>query len=328
MPLRVGIMSFAHLHANSYAACLRQIPDVTLVGIADDDPARGQARAAQFETRYFPRYEDLLDASLDAVIVCSENARHKDLTLLAARAGVHVLCEKPLATTLEDAREMVTVCRERGVLLQTAFPCPYSPAFRHLLQAVEQGVLGEILAVNSTNHGRNPGGWFTDRALAGGGAVMDHTVHVADLLHRLLGPARQVYAEIGNGLAHQPIDDTGLLTIDYENGAFATLDTSWSRPRVFTTWGDVTLHVIGTRATASLDLFAQVATLYSESEQRVRDLGWGPNLDLLMVSDFLEAVRTGRPVSVTGEDGLRALAIALAAYESARTGQPVPVRYA
>ncbi len=325
---RIGIFSFAHMHAASYAEALAAHPDADLVGIADPDPARGQAMAAQFGTTYFPAAAALLDQALDGAVVTSENVYHRPLVEAAAGAGVKaILCEKPLATTTADARAMVSACAAAGVSLATAFPCRYSPAFKRLREQVSAGVIGDVLALRGTNHGKMPGGWFVDKSLSGGGAVIDHTVHVADLNRLLLGrEAAEVYAEIGHGFYHQDWEDTGFLSIGYQGGVFATLDTSWSRPAAFPTWGDVTLQVVGTEGVLDLDLFAQNLVHYGSSAGAVWD-HWGSGTDAGLVADFLR-LAAGQPAPdlATGEDGLRALAVAEAAYQSALSGEPVTVK--
>lgn len=328
MTLKIGILSFAHMHAASYAAALATHPGAAFVGIADPDPARGREMAAQFGTAFFDTDDALLGQHLDGVIVTSENIHHRLLVEKAVAAGVRtILCEKPLATTLEDARAMVTLCAGSGVRLATAFPCRYAPAFQRLRARVRAGAIGEVLAIQGTNRGSMPGGWFTDRALSGGGAVIDHTVHVADLNRVLLGrEATEVQAEIGSGFYHQDWDDTGFLTINYDGGAFATLDTSWSRPKTFPTWGDVTMQVVGTGGILEMDMFAQNLVHYDDTAGRIGWSHWGSGMDAGLVADFLRLCSgADAPDLATGEDGLRALAVALAAYRSAETGQPVAV---
>ncbi len=316
------------MHAASYASALAASPDATLVGIADPDPARGRAMAARYGGAYFDSEAALLGQKLDGVIVTSENIHHRPLVEQAVAAGVKaILCEKPLATTLEDARAMVTLCMSSGVRLATAFPCRYAPAFQRLRERVQAGAIGEILAIRGTNRGSMPGGWFTDRALSGGGAVIDHTVHVADLNRVLLGrEATAVQAEIGSGFYHQEWDDTGFLTIKYDGGVFATLDTSWSRPKTYPTWGDVTMQVIGTGGVLNMDMFAQNLVHYDDNAGRIGWAHWSSGMDAGLVADFLRlAAGEDAPALATGEDGLRALSVALAAYRSAETGQPAAV---
>jgi len=109
------------------------------------------------------------------------------------------------------------------------------------------------------------------------------------------------------------------------DGSLATLDCSWSRPKSFPTWGDVTLRVIGENGTADADLFGQHLHYYPTEGNRPRWLGWGSDLDALLIDDFVSAVAEGRPPRSTGEDGLRALEVALAAYASAREGRAVAI---
>jgi predicted dehydrogenase len=281
--------------------------------------------AQRYETQAFANYEALLSTpDLDAVVICSENVRHRELTEMAAAAGKHVLCEKPLATTVADAEAMIAACKSAGVQLMTAFPCRYSPVMQRLKAALDSGSAGKIVAMRGTNRGRNPGGWFIDKALSGGGATMDHTVHVTDLMRWILqDEVREVYAEISNGISHSAFDDVGFLSLTFRQGVFGTLDASWSRPKSFPTWGDVTLEVITERGTLSMDMFSQNLVLYSDRTNSVSWHNWGGNMDDGLVAAFARAIAEGSPVPITGEDGLRAAEVALAAYRSAETQQAV-----
>lgn len=323
--MRVGLESLTHLHALSYIPLLCDRRDVEFVGIADEEPERGKRVAQEHGVPFFASADELL-AQVEAVVITSANVDHCAMALRAAEAGVAALVEKPIATTLSDARAMIRAFENAGLVLATAFPCPFSPAFEELVRTVRAGELGRVLAIRATNRGVMPGGFFIQLERSGGGAVMDHTVHVADLLHRLAGcEATQVYAEVGHGLYHQDWEDSGLLTIDLSDGSFATLDCSWSRPKSYPTWGDVTLHVVGERGNATADLFGQHLQLYPAESGTPSWRGWGSNLDALMIDDFVRAVRESRPPRSSGVDGLKALEVTLAAYRSARTGRVVRI---
>ena len=322
--IRIGIISFAHMHAASYAYALSQIPDAELAGIYDNDRERGLAAAAMHHTDYYHSLGDLLDTNIHGVIVCSPNAKHRDECIKAAQAGKHVLCEKPLATTSKDATAMLDVCRNEGVILATAFPVRHAPPVVRAKEVIDSGAIGQVVAVNATNHGRMPGGWFIDRELSGGGAVLDHTVHVADLLRWFLrDEVKTVYAEVDTRMHDIDIDDCGMLLMEFHSGVFATLDPSWSRPKAYPTWGDVTMEIVGTKGVISLDVFAQALLEANDSDQRVLYRNWGDNMDLLLVKDFIQAIREGKEPKASGLDGLKALEVALAAYESAASGMPV-----
>ncbi len=209
-PLRFGIISFAHMHATSYARCIQANPDTELVAVADPDPERGSTWAGRFGVPLYADHRELLErGDIDAVIVTTANVEHAAMTLDAAAAGKHVLCEKPLATTVADGRD------DRGVparrLPGHGLPLPLSARGRAGQEQVDAGKLGRILAIAGANRGWMPGGWFVDRAQAGGGAVMDHTVHVADLIRWFTGAEfAEVYAEAGTLFHDLDIDDAGL----------------------------------------------------------------------------------------------------------------------
>ncbi len=326
--IRIGILSTAHGHAQSYASCLQPIAGVDLVGVADEDSTRGRAFAERFDIRAFNSAEALLAEGLDGAIICSANRHHRSLTELAARHTRHILCEKPIASTLADAQAMIDACARTGAKLQIAFPVRFAPPVLHLRALLQSGALGTIYSLKTTNHGQLPGGWFVDRELAGGGAVIDHTVHVIDLLRWFFdAEISEVYAEIGVGLLHDglDIDDAGILSFTLSNGTYGTLDTSWSRPSAFPTWGDVTIEVVAEHGWARLDAFKQQLAVYSNRANKAQWVGWGGNMDLGLMRDFVAMIADRRAPSITGQDGLRALQVALAAYQSAAAGAPITI---
>ena len=185
MSVRVGIISFAHVHAPAYAAVLKDLDGADFVGIADEDAGRGREAADNFGVRFFDSTNSLFE-EIEAVVVCSKNKNHARDVIPALESGVHVLCEKPIATKPEDAKAMIEASESFGSQLRIAFPVRYLPPVARGREIVRGGSLGRLLAVNGANRGRNPGGWFLDPELAGGGAVMDHAVHVAHLFRWML----------------------------------------------------------------------------------------------------------------------------------------------
>lgn len=312
MPLRVAILSAAHVHAPSFAACFAADPRAEIACLWDNDHERGKAFASERGIPFQPNLTEALEGA-DAAAICSENMRHLELLQACADRGIPVLCEKPIAPTREH-HAAISALDLHGSSM-TAFPCPFAPAFEHLKQRVESGAVGEVIGITATNRGRNPGGWFTDPDLSGGGAMIDHVVHVSDLLRRLLGaePAK-VHAQIGSNHEGRESDDTAMLTLDYPGGIFATLDSSWSRPASYKTWGDVTLRVTGTEGVIEADLFAPGVDL--TSSQGTVHAPVGANLDALMVGEFLAAVTEGREPVSTIADGLAASLVAIRGYES------------
>ena len=323
--VRFAMISFAHGHAEGYAACLKAIPYAELVVITDVDPARGRDAAERHGAAFEPDLDAVLGRDdIDAVVICSENVHHARHTIAAAKAGKHVLCEKPLATTIADAQAMIDACAAHRVKLQTAFPVRFNAATVALREAVRAGQIGQPLAVNARNPGTCPQSWFVQPELSGGGAVIDHTVHVVDVLRWIFdAEVTEVFAEIDTRIHEIDTDDTGLLMLRLSNGIPVSLDTSWSRPENWPTWGGVMIDIVGEEGVLSLDAYRDVVEV---AEIRGPSLTWRPaqvSGDPEMVRAFVDAVRNDMPVPVTGLDGLRAVEVALGAYESARTGEPV-----
>lgn len=334
-PLKIGIMSFAHVHAAFYLERLVDRTDVDIMtadphGAEAQDPGpRGRDFANRYGAGYVDTYEELFAWAPDAVVICTENSRHLEAMRLAAAAGVHVLCEKPLATTVDDAEEMVRLAERAGVFLMTAFPVRFSPAFVSMCERIARGDLGEVLAVLGTNNGKIPAGdraWFTDPELAGGGALVDHVVHCADLIDVLLdGQLPSTVHAAANAILHEgaSVETGGLVSMRYPNGLVATVDCSWSQPDNAVLWGDVGLVVTGTKGTLTFDGFAR-SILGTDRAGGV----WIPtgfDMDGAMLDHFLNSVRTGVGPQPDGRTGLRMTRIMQAAQESALTGDPVPL---
>lgn len=330
--LRIGILSVAHLHADAYVECLRHSPGVELIGIADEDAARGVQFAAQHGTRFYDSAAALLADRPDGVVVCSENARHAPLVLAAAAADAHVLCEKPLATTREDALAMIDACRQAGVNLMTAFPMRFNAPVREVKALIEADGLGQIYGCSATNQGECPKhhrAWFVDPGLAGGGAIADHTVHLADLLRWMLqSEVVEVYAQHNHILYADDAPDVetgGLVMLTFANGTFASIDCSWNKPPYYPTWGGLAMDLVGAKGFVRVDAFRQVMPVYRHDLGRAQWAYWGSDSDQAMVDEFAASIREKRPPRVTGEDGLKALEVVLAAYRSAELGEPVSV---
>jgi predicted dehydrogenase len=316
------MVHFAHFHSYDYAKHLGAMAGVSLAGVADRDADRGREAAARLSTRYFPSVDALLRGAPDAVVVGSENERHEADVVEAASAGVHVFCEKPIATTVAAAQRMIDACRKASVFLQVAFPVRFSPPVERAREIVRKGSIGKVLAANTTNRGRLVRTWFAEPALSGGGAVMDHTVHVVDLLRWFLSDdVVEVFAEAGR-LFYPDLacEDAGLLSLKFKKGAIATLDTSWSRLPSYPTWGDVTMRLWGQKGTLDVDAFSQNVAVWGDT---ARLEGWGSNCDEAMMADFVATLRAGKEPSATGHDAMKAVEVTAGAYESIKTGKPV-----
>ena len=340
MTTRIALASFAHVHAASYAELLRDRPDVELLTCDEplapygDGEVRGAELAASLGVDYVSTYEELFAWEPDGVIVCAENSLHRPLTERAAAVGASVLCEKPLATTVADAEAMIRACQDAGVFLMTAYPVRFAPQFQALRNVADAGELGELLAATGTNNGKIPvdaRAWFTDPEFSGGGALVDHVVHVADLMDVLLGEqrARRVWATT-NQILHRDkpgvpdgVETGGIVTVEYEGGLQLSIDCSWSQPDSAPVWGGLSLEVIGTGGLARIEPFASRLDGFSEKEGATLWVDYGTDLDADLLGAFIQGLRTGVAPQPDGRVGLRTLEIVCAAQESARSGQVV-----
>lgn len=336
--LKIAVMSFAHTHAIGYLAALAAMPGVEVRGSDPDGVStgssivelRGGELASALGVTYVETYEELLAWGPDAVVVTSENAKHRELVEAAAAAGAHVLCEKPLATTWADGIAMRDAVEAAGVMLMVAFPVRFASAFGKLRAAHDSGALGQLFSIRGANNGMLPltRSWFTEPDLSGGGAIVDHVVHIADMLEGLMGSAPVTVTAVANRTLHAAraqAETAGLVTITYENGVVAGIDCSWSKPDTSAVWGGLTLDVAGTGGTVSVDFFGAAARgIVAESGLPIESR-YGADFDEAMLRTFVDAVRSGEQPQPDVHVGLRTLSIVLAAQESVATGRTVTV---
>jgi 1,5-anhydro-D-fructose reductase (1,5-anhydro-D-mannitol-forming) len=330
--LKVAIMSFAHVHSLSYASLLQDYDDVEL-RTSDPGPhpageVRGLELAQQLGVAYVDTYEELLAWGPDAVIVTAENTRHRVLVEAAAAAGAHILCEKPIATSLEDAVAMREAVQRAGVSLMVAMPMRFSSSFRTLVAAHAAGDLGEIVAIHGSNNSKLPSerAWFTDPSLSGGGALIDHIVHIADLIAELTRARPvSVTAIVNRALnAERARAETGaLVTLSYDDGMIAAIDSSWSQPETAPTWGGLALTADGTEGSISIDFFRPRLVGLDSTTGIPIEIPYGPDFDDAMLRAFLDGVRDGAAPEPGPDAAIDALRIVLAAQESAARGTTV-----
>lgn len=326
--VRIGVISFEHMHAVSYTTALQGLPCVEISGIADADEYRGTQMAARFGTKYYADYRDLLAEDIDGVVICTSNALHCEVSIGAAAAGKHILVEKPFAVDLASAERMLRAAQAHSVRIMNAFPMRFNPNMAEAKRILDAGEIGGILSITGINHGKIPGGWFIDPARSGGGGVMDHTVHLADMMRYLTGSEfKNVYCESGSLLHDKHIDDCGIVAAKMENGALATIDCSWAHHKNYPIWPQVDMEIIGTKGSLTVRAFAQVNHLIDAAGDRIEDIVWNEDGDAGLVREFVEVCRTGRAPCASGLDGARALEIAVAAYKSSASHMCVDVEH-
>jgi predicted dehydrogenase len=303
-------------HARHYS----KIPSVRLT-IYDVDETAARALAEAHEAEVARSFEELL-GSVDAVDICLPTHLHREIALSSLRAKKPTLCEKPLARTVAECAELVEESERSGTLLMPAQVVRFFPEFRTAHSLVAQGKLGRIAAIRTRRGGGQPkgaGGWFQDPSLSGG-VFLDLAVHDFDWILWTFGPARHVFAQCLTG-QRQGLD-YGLATITLQSGALAHVEATWADPGGFR----VTFEIAGSEGFVEYDSRQRATVRWATTDGLRAESNLAPHDDpyYLQLHAFVRAVRGEAPPPVSALEGARAVAIAEAAWESARTGRPVP----
>ncbi|NLH98619.1 MAG: Gfo/Idh/MocA family oxidoreductase [Chthonomonadales bacterium] len=323
--LRVAVIGLGvgRRHLQSYAA----MPDVEIAAVADTDAVRLADCATQWNARPYTDARRMLETErLDAVSICTPPASHCELTQAAAAAGVHVLCEKPMAPTVADCTAMAAACRDAGVRLMIAQKKRFHPLVARL-KALTQAELGPIRwAVVKYALGRVPMDWFWAEE-DGGGPLQENSIHAVDALRYLIGEVASVMAVGGNlfNPERAPQIDTASVSLRFQNGAIAAMGLGQASE-----WGFADEHFFfactggEARFSGRFDvpvnwwMALRSAPDQPEAEQVPPDDCFDRE-----IAHFLECVRTGSEPLVTGEDAARSVAVTVAIKESIRTGEKV-----
>jgi predicted dehydrogenase len=337
--LGVALLGCAHTqHAWSYARALASSPTARLIGVFDEAPELGQPISQEFDAPLYREAAALLERpDVGAVVVCSATVGHRSLVEMAAERGLHVLCEKPIATTLDDARALLAACTQGGVQFHMAFVTRFLPLIQQVRAAVVAGDLGDLIAMVAGNRGRPPlpphyPQWITTKSQAGGGALIDHSVHLTDIMRHLSGrEVVRVAAEVDSRLWNCGVDDVALMSLVFDDGMVASVDPSWSVP-LGNPWDyDFYLRIVGSRGSLAIsDLAESVKLVSSHTGGGLRLVPFGDDVDAALIEAFVASVRAGQMLTpcADGEAGLRSLEIALAGYAAAGAGaaMSLPVR--
>jgi len=328
--LRFGVVGLGRIGKIHIENLVNRIPGAEVVAISDVAAAELEAAAARFGVeRTFADYQELLDLpEVDAVAICSPTDRHYQMIVDAAARGKQIFCEKPIDLSLEKVQAANAEVRRRGVQMMVGFNRRFDPNFLKVRETIAGGLVGQPQVLRITS--RDPAPPPEHYIRASGGLFLDMTIHDFDMARYLMGSeVIEVYARaavlVDPVFARAGDWDTAVITLTFENGAYATIDNSRKavygydqRVEMFGSEGMVTVanntpdtHIlcdrVGIHTALPLNFFLE---RYAESYLRE-------------MRSFVEAVENQTPVPVGGEDGLKAAVIALAAGKSARENRPV-----
>ncbi len=341
--VRVGIIGSrfaAGLHAHAY----HQLPHVEVVAVAAADNLENFSRDNKIESTYEDYREMLARDDIDMVSVCVPNFLHKEMVLAVAKAGKDMICEKPMATRVCDAKAMLEACQKAGVKLMYAEDWLFAPALVRAKQIVDEGAIGKVLYVKAKETHPGSHSLYAQKAnFCGGGAMIHLGIHPIAWVRYFLGKeVVEVMGRVTGGgeknlkHAHFEGEDWSIAVLTFEGGEQALIEAN------YTTAGglDDVIEIYGTEGTMKIDLSkGSPITMFSlpgygySIEKAEITTGWSmPAVDEDRnlgywdeIAYFVDCVRKDREpmFGVRGEDGLRALEITMAIYESAREGRVV-----
>jgi predicted dehydrogenase len=317
--VNVGIIGAGYIaasHADAYAVH----PDARVVCVADPVVDKAQALARRHGAVAVPDVETLLDADLDVVSVCTPSPTHASLAVAALAAGKHVLCEKPLARSLVDARHIVEAARRGPGLLMVGHVSRFEPDHRAAFDTVAAGHLGQVRMMSQSITGELPtwsqGGWLTDPAQSGG-PLVDLAIHSFDYLTWLCGARPERVHAVGSA-RQDGLVDYAIATVRYDTGALAVVETSWAHPPGHGL--SVATEVAGSLGRLTWDYAGASVGTVNRLGHPSRQLSQLGNRGFeSQIAALLSAVASGGPSPVPAEEGLLALQTSLAAEESLRT---------
>jgi 1,5-anhydro-D-fructose reductase (1,5-anhydro-D-mannitol-forming) len=326
--MRWGIIGLGRIADTEIAPAITASPQGELRAVVSRDQGRADAFAGRHgAARALTSFDELLaDPDVDAVYIATPNALHAGQVVTAARAGKHVMCDKPLALSVADASRAVAACEEAAVKLGITFQTRFHDNYGRFREVVQDGSLGEIRVVQVE---MSPGrtllkGWRTDPALAGLGAINNLGVHAFDLVRWLLGAeATDVTALAGHEGGLDP-ETLALVLLRYGTGALAYVNVNQS---VGFPQADITVYgtkgrVVG-RSTTRMNMKGTLDVLTDQGETTIETASFHAYRGAVMA--FEDAVVTGREPSPSGLDGLRSVGLTSAIAESLRAGRTTAV---
>lgn len=339
----VGIIGCGRIAQMRHLPEYRDNPDATIIGVYDFDRQRAEEIAKKYGTKVYKSYKDLLSESdIDAVSVCVRNSDHCKISVDAMRAGKHVLCEKPMAVSIEECKEMVRVSKETGRFLMIGHNQRLSRAHIKAKELIKNGTIGDILTFKTCfGHGGpetwtvDTGNvWFFEKSLSAFGAMADLGVHKTDLIEYLLGKRIKAVTAVLKTLDKKDaqggfigVDDNAICIYQMENGIVGTMTVSWTyygaednSTILYGTNGIMKIYdndqysivVIGKDGTKTYYEIDKIQTNDNQAKSGIIDL-------------WVDCLKKHVPPAISGESALHSMKAIFAALESAQTGKTIGI---
>ncbi|WP_150123161.1 Gfo/Idh/MocA family protein [Haladaptatus sp. R4] len=321
--LRAAVIGTGAIAQRLHLPAYRKSEQVDLVAVCDVEEKKAATVAAEFGIgSYYTDYVEMLESgAVDAVSVCLPNHLHKEVVCTALEHDVHVLCEKPISTSLTEADAMIDAADASDAFLMIDQTERFNPVYEKTKELLEKGVIGDVLSVRSRFSHPGPEGWsprstwFTDAATSGGGALIDIGVHNADLVNYLFGSVSSLSGYSDTLSMDADVEDTAVAALRFESGALGTFETAWR-----TDPESIEMQIVGEEGVIYVDKVAPSLRLELGNDCGTVDVPIpdrskydGP------VEHFIQSAKANSEPTVTGRDGKRALEVVMAIYRSSES---------
>jgi UDP-N-acetyl-2-amino-2-deoxyglucuronate dehydrogenase len=324
--------------ATKHAEAIVNLPDGELVAVCDIIPERGQAFGDKYGAQFYNEYTELLAREdIDIVTIATPSDRHADIGIEAAKAGKHVLVEKPMAMTLESADALINACSDAGVKLGVIHQNRFNKAIKLLHWALEQGRFGKLTHGQATVRWNRDDNYYAQAPWRGtklqdGGVLMNQSIHNIDLLQWMFGPVESVFGYTATNMRKIEMEDVGAAVIKFKCGALGLIEAaSTIYPKnieeTLNVFGETGSVIVGGIAVNRIenwefhDCEEEKQQIFASQESDPPTVyGFGHRE---LFADMIQAIREDRKPAIPGEEGRKALEIILAIYKCQETKQPV-----
>ncbi len=317
----VGCGGIGQVHLNNY-----HLNGAKIVAVADSNVTAAEKTAQKYGCHYYQNYRDMFEKeNLTAISICTPPVFHNRVALNAFKKKIHVLCEKPLAITVKEGKEMVDTARKQKLLLITAFCHRFQWQIMQARQWIQEGKLRDIVLFHNRFAGQFDGvenRWFVQKRISGGGMFIDTLVHSIDLFRYLVGDAQSVKAEMKTFHPKLEVEDSGTILIQSKSGAIGTLEGSWQTPV-----SESVVEIMGTKGSVFINYNTGMLRYWFKQHKDWQIGTAPPNVKdrfYLEIGHLLNCIQYNKTPLVTGLDGLRAMEILRDAYSSAKQTGFIP----
>jgi len=330
----IGMGMIGEHHAKS----IMELEEAELAAIQCRTKSKGENLSKKLNIEYYPDYLDMIKREdIDIIDICLPSGMHMEPAVAAAKAGKHVIVEKPIDITLERADKIINTCRECGVKLAVIFQSRFANPTRKLKEAVVNGELGKLVLGDAYIKWHRPQGYYNSTDWRGtikgdgGAALINQSIHTIDLLQWIMGPVKRIYGKTATLTHDIEGEDVGIAVLEFENSALGVIEGSTSVYPGF----PQRLEIHGEKGSVVLES-DEIKNWTIQGKEQIQPVeeksdGTGASDPMaishikhkLQIKDMIDAIKEDREPFVNGEEGRKALEIVIGIYTSSKEGKPI-----